>query len=432
MRFLSKVIIAFLLIGFSSAQAQEKEKPSHFVLAQYLMQQGMYERAVAFLDTALTDGEDKIQVYEMRGLCNLYSENFEDAERDFSILISLDTTYADAYNNRALARVNLGKSYDALYDASVAIELDSNFAEAYLNRGSILREMGDIEQAEQDLLKVTDLTPDNPSAYYLLGEIYQMNDSLELAAEYFEKSLLHGMNSIRINYTLANVQFKLGHFQKAIYNYSIVIDADPEDLESRNNRAIAYEQLGQADKAKADREFIRIKGLELYPPYDSLKYTTFEPTTKELTIELPDTWSLYEAVDSNLTDVIITNEPIDQTNGYFQVGVRFTINKNMEKLTGVKDRNELLSLWDQTATGQQASYYHYKMYSKKQFRKYPYTGVQNHVTVQYTSTSPVLSMYEYVLAKEDVLVVGSFQCGAKEFNYYKEIFDKAISSLILP
>jgi tetratricopeptide (TPR) repeat protein len=432
MKLLSKAIFIILLINITTILAQESVEVPYIAKAQYLMQRGNYPSAILYLDSALAIGEDKKLSYEMRGICNLYTEKFLDAERDFTLLIQQDTTYADAYNNRSLARASLHKTYDALYDASVAIELDSMYAEAFLNRGTILREMGDEAQALKDFERVTMLDPMNPSAYYFLGEMYANREDLKSAATNYQKAIDLGLNSTKINYTLGNIQFKLEDYQKAIENYSLILQSDPGDLDARNNRAMAYEKIGKTKEAASDKEYLAGLTEVLYPDIKTLKFAKFQPTTKEISIELPDSWAIFESVDSNVTDIIISKEDINQQGGYFKSGVRITINKNMTELAGVTNKDELLGLWEETAGDSQKDYYHYKLYNKKTFPKYPYTGVQHHISVQYTADSPRLSMYEYVIAKDDMLIIGIFQCGIREFNYYKEIFDKAIKTLILP
>jgi tetratricopeptide (TPR) repeat protein len=427
-----KAILILLLLSSASSFAQNEAELTNLIKAQYLMQKGMYETAIPYLDSALADGEDRIMVYEMRGICNLYSEQFIAAEKDFSILIDLDTNNADAYNNRALARVNLGKSYDALYDASVAIDLDPNFTEAYVNRGSILREMGDFDQSLSDFESAILLDSTNPSIHYFLGEMYEAQEELKKAAKSYQSALDYGLYNTKINYMLANLQFKLEQFEDALKNYNIVLEQNPDDIEARNNRAVTYDRLGRLMEAEADRTYLEEKMAELYPPHDSINYQLFKPTNNEISIELPDTWTLYEAIDSNMTDLIISKEDVQAQQGYFKEGVRITVNKNMEKLSGIKHKDGLITLWKDNSEKSQDKYYQYKLYSEKTFPRFPYKFVQYHTAVQYTADSPMLSMYELIAAKDDVLVVAVFQCGVGQFNYYKEIYDRAIKSLVLP
>ena len=62
-----------------------------------------------------------------------------------------------AYNNRGVAKYNLGDYQGAVTDFDKAIELNPQYAQAYYNRGAAKRALGDTEGAEHDVAKATEL-----------------------------------------------------------------------------------------------------------------------------------------------------------------------------------------------------------------------------------------------------------------------------------
>ncbi|MEB3831435.1 tetratricopeptide repeat protein, partial [Phormidium sp. CCY1219] len=66
---------------------------------------------------------------------------------DYNQAIRLDSNYALAYNNRGIARHDLGDLEAAIEDYNQAIRLDSNYAHAYYNRGIAYRQLGEKAKA---------------------------------------------------------------------------------------------------------------------------------------------------------------------------------------------------------------------------------------------------------------------------------------------
>ena len=93
--------------------------------------------------------------------CVSFGPSFEPAN---SVTPSLansiaQSSNAEAYNNRGLAKYELGDKKGAIADYNEAIRINPNFAKAYYNRGTAKYELGDKKGAIADFNEVIRLNP---------------------------------------------------------------------------------------------------------------------------------------------------------------------------------------------------------------------------------------------------------------------------------
>ena len=79
---------------------------------------------------------------------------------DYDTAIRLKPDYAKAYNNRGLAKDNLGQHLAAIADYDTAIRLKPDLAEAYYNRGIAKYNLGQYSAAIADYDTAIRLKPD--------------------------------------------------------------------------------------------------------------------------------------------------------------------------------------------------------------------------------------------------------------------------------
>ena len=72
------------------------------------------------------------QAYFNRAMIEYSNKNYEKAVKDYSIYISLNPNDAEAYNNRALARMHIGgQTKEAVYDCLKALKLNPEYLPKY-------------------------------------------------------------------------------------------------------------------------------------------------------------------------------------------------------------------------------------------------------------------------------------------------------------
>ena len=86
-----------------------------------------------------------------RGVDLLKQKQFSAAQEAFAKAVSLDSNFAEAYNNLAFTLRKNGQFEESLKDYNRALQLKPNLAEAYMYRGVLYMQMGRKEDAMNDL-----------------------------------------------------------------------------------------------------------------------------------------------------------------------------------------------------------------------------------------------------------------------------------------
>jgi tetratricopeptide (TPR) repeat protein len=186
-----------------------------------------------------------------------------------------------------------------------AIKLQKHNPKAYLIKAFMYKDMQDTTAYLRMLQLVIDQDPKEVKAYLELGNFYQKTLN-PIAASYYQNALNVDPNNVEIHYNLGKLYQDLEQYTEAEQEYKTAIQLEPQHVPSLNNlgymyldepfnryedavklftqaiqakpdfvytvcnRGVAYEYLGQYDKARKDYE----QALKLK--------TNFEPAIKGL------------------------------------------------------------------------------------------------------------------------------------------------------
>ena len=127
-----------------------------------------------------------------RGI-DLFGQNkFKDALAEFNNAISMNTTYAEAYYNRALVYQKLGKLTEAENDLNKIISMNPNFPQPYNTRGLIYANRGQWNKAIADYTKALEVNNTFGMAYLNLAKAYVYKRDYEKAYENARKAIAVG------------------------------------------------------------------------------------------------------------------------------------------------------------------------------------------------------------------------------------------------
>lgn len=215
-KFLLSLFVIFLayFTAYYTSGASEKQDLFEFGNSPF-----MYKVKCAI--TGETDTTDAHALYYRAG-SYMDMEEYELAIKDYKKIIEMD-------QNIAYARIDLATAYLAIHDTSAAIF------------------------QYQQHIKLSDFPED---AYLQLGSLYQKLGFLDSTEFYYNKAIEANPENYNGYHYLAQYQFDIKEYEKALANITKAIDGSEYDLGYRNLRRKIYLMLKQNELADAEYQYI--------------------------------------------------------------------------------------------------------------------------------------------------------------------------------
>lgn len=212
-------------------------KPAY--LADGYNNRGISQRKLGRADLAAADFNKAFELVPAnpafvanRGNANLDLKKLDDAMADYGSALILNPKFAPAYSGRAHLYMSLNKPDDAIRDFTKAIESDPNDPEFYYNRAVVYNSKREYAKAIADYDKYIPLMREDPT--------YQ-------ADGYINRGIAYA---------------KLGNRERALEDFTKVIELDPTRDNGYRARAMIYRELKKVALAEADEK----KAAELSKP----------------------------------------------------------------------------------------------------------------------------------------------------------------------
>jgi len=146
--------------------------------------------AQAIIPTGIETDKEKIARKKLEEGNELdEKEDFNGAIIKYTEAITLNPSYAPAYNNRGSAYQAKGDLDQAIKDYDKAIELNPKYANAYYNRGNAYTRKIDFNSAIKDFNKAIELNPKHAMALANQGTVYLVKGDNENAKYWYERAL---------------------------------------------------------------------------------------------------------------------------------------------------------------------------------------------------------------------------------------------------
>ncbi len=188
------------LSGFASTRSAEKRLQSHYTsfyeglnflktgmgkLESASARDKLLKSAIEAYDKAIELKPDFVEAYNNRGLAKaeLGQPEHDPAIKDYDEALRLKPDLAEAYNNRGNSKAELKKYAPAIKDYTEALRLKPDYAQAYNNRGVTKFHLGQYEAAIKDYTEALRLKPGYAEAYYNRGKANLALDQPEAAKE---------------------------------------------------------------------------------------------------------------------------------------------------------------------------------------------------------------------------------------------------------
>ena len=157
-----------------------------------------------------------------------------------------------AYYNRGQAFMNTGQIENAIRDYSAAITLNSFYQEAVYNRGIAYEKIGAFDLALRDYDRALELNPSNYQALNNQGTLYGKSGSYDLSIECFNRALAINPRYPESYFNRGLTFSLMGKSRDALDDFSHTINLNPQFAQAYFQRGNIYLQLDRKTDAIAD------------------------------------------------------------------------------------------------------------------------------------------------------------------------------------
>jgi tetratricopeptide (TPR) repeat protein len=212
----------------------------------------------------MTDDFSQNAMYYTRSASlNITSKEYKNAMANIDKAIKIDSTFFDAYKDRLMLNIILGRarSTDDIHDRMIAkrliekqIRQNPEDKSLYIKRGELQLLMDDYDGALKDGLYVLKSNANIYSEYDLISTTYQKMGEWNKAIPYLKKMQELQPDNTLVSYNLAISYQNIQQFGPALDLLNGIIDRYPDEANYYLSRANLFMLKGDIQDAKADFE----------------------------------------------------------------------------------------------------------------------------------------------------------------------------------
>ncbi|SOD81918.1 Tfp pilus assembly protein PilF [Spirosoma fluviale] len=192
---------------------------------------------------------DEAAQFFLKGNVQLQKREFKEAIRFYSEAISKKSDFADAYNNRGLAKFRDDDREGALADYTRAIELDPDFSTAYFNRAEVLLETGDAAGSVADLQRIEKQYRDSTFYQTRLGDAYVRLANVSQAQVAYDRALQLNPNNVEALTNRAALFYTQKAYEQAGEDIQRALRLNPKQDAALNNQSLLLARAGNFAEA---------------------------------------------------------------------------------------------------------------------------------------------------------------------------------------
>jgi len=234
-----------------------------------------YDACITCLNEYINTNPDS-EAFRMRGMSYFYSENYENAAKDFTEFLNKNKTSRAVFYQRGLTYEKMGSIKEAEADFKRACDfgldkacnhiasgigvitpggeggIENRTAADWFKIASDFVDKGDYENAISFLNRTIELDPKMTDAYLFRGLAYRNMQKYKEALADYNKMLSIDPNSAAAYNNRGVVYWKQGKHKEALADYNKTISLAPNDYIVYNNRGVVYYEMENYDSALAD------------------------------------------------------------------------------------------------------------------------------------------------------------------------------------
>ena len=245
----------------SAALQQQPDDPAlRRMLALAWLNAEVYDRAAALLATDPARAADRSLQYAY-GLALVRSGRTVEAQPIFDRLLAQHADWPELNVLLGQAAAQEGDFEAAVEHLERAIELRPGVAEAQATLGNIYLRQGRLEEAEAALRAELATHPADHQSRYVLATVLELDNQPQAALREVELVLDAEPDFADARYLRGKILLEDGRVDEAAAQLLAAVELAPEDPNIRNQLGLAYQKLGDREKAREQFEiFQRLKG----------------------------------------------------------------------------------------------------------------------------------------------------------------------------
>ncbi len=228
-------------------EADNKDFRQMQVLAEAYFELGDYAKALTFIENAISMKSSLAELYRMQGEIYYEMKDYENAEKAVETAITYNIKDAESYILHARILIKKSDYKSAVEKIQEAAKLDSRNPYIVLLQGIIYKNLDNYEEALKNFKKIQKYPKLLRHAYREMAECYYRTKNMPEAVKYFKKAAANGdkesYNYIaRIYYDDNKVELAREYFLKSI-------SANPKDRSAYKSLAYIYKEMKEPEKA---------------------------------------------------------------------------------------------------------------------------------------------------------------------------------------
>lgn len=243
------------------SKATHHKDTAAYMIAQVFYGDNNLDSASSYLNYCISKNPSYFNAFYLLGNINFEQEKYNDAISNYTKVINISTTSADAYNDRASAKRMLEKYDEAIEDYNMAITLKKN-ALFYNNRGSAKMKLEKYDEAIEDYTTAILLDSNCYQAINNRGVAKIEKKDYKGAIEDFnlcvkrKKDYYAAINNRGIAY------YKNKRYKEAIEDFNFILSVNPSEASAYLHRGNTKEMLRDNEGACSDWKKAAELGIE--------------------------------------------------------------------------------------------------------------------------------------------------------------------------
>lgn len=203
-----------------------------------------------FISSCRRDNDEAAQFF-LRGNVQLQKREYREAIRFYTEALDKKPDFADAYNNRGLAKFRNDDREGALADYTRAIDTDPDFGAAYLNRAEVRLETGDVTGSLADLQRIAREYADSSFYQVRLADTYVRLNQPAPAQAAYDRALQLDPKNVEALTNRGALFFGQKAYEPAEQDIREALRLNPKQDAALNNQSLLMARRGQYAEALA-------------------------------------------------------------------------------------------------------------------------------------------------------------------------------------